>query len=356
MLETSIGGAPSAARIFGRISTFAARPCPRRARVMLFVVFAAVLTYMDAAGVKSWSAVNPAMDVSYRTMNAGHPFYSYRGDTRDLQPPGTIDPAKLDPYFKAVYSDAGMLLSMSAMRAAFDALGILKRYELNNAQLPFLAYLAVLAFGATLVLVTLPFAVAVLAYVPLIEVATDVSAQLPADARAVEAFALAILGVYALVIVFGQWRRGTSIFILTTTLLVAWLNLTRQGLVTQKLLLDAAFIGWFAVSAVAQRIERPRSRLAAPGSDARKAFALALSAPIALLFTAVVAASLSAWYRLPFSTDYIPNHGSGHSLYLSTGYAPNPFNVAWDDDVFQVNYMTFTDRFFRIAYPAWIDR
>ena len=139
MLETSIGGAPSAARIFGRISTFAARPCPRRARVMLFVVFAAVLTYMDAAGVKSWSAVNPAMDVSYRTMNAGHPFYSYRGDTRDLQPPGTIDPAKLDPYFKAVYSDAGMLLSMSAIRAAFDALGILKRYELNNAQLPFLA-------------------------------------------------------------------------------------------------------------------------------------------------------------------------------------------------------------------------
>src|ERR1051326_4734544 len=258
MLETSTGGAPGAARIFRRISTLAARPCSRRARVALFAVFAVVLTYADAAGVKTWSAVDPAMDVSYRTIHAGHPFYYYRGDTRDLQPPGTIDPAKLDPYFKAVYTDAGPLLSMSALRAAFDALGILKGHALNSDQLPFFAYLAVLAFGATLTLVALPFAVAVLAYIPLVEVTADVSGYLSADARAVEAFALTILGVYALVLVFGRWRRGTSIFILTTAVVVAWLNLTREGLVTQKLLLDAAFVAWFGISAVARRLDRSR--------------------------------------------------------------------------------------------------
>jgi len=353
MLPLSTAGAPRVSRTFLRISRRAAHPCSRRVRVALFLLFAGALTWADAAGVKSWSAVNPAMDVSYRTINAGHPFYYYRGDMADLRPPGTIDPAKLEPYFKAVYTDVGMLLSLSAMRAAFDALGILKGYELNNDQLPFFAYLAMLVFGATLVLVTVPFAVAVLAYIPLVIVTVDVSGHLSADPRVVEAIAFAILGVYALVLVFGEWRRGTAIFIVTTTLFVAWLNLTRQGLVTQKLLLDAAFIVWFAASAVARRLERSGSRAAAAASDARKAFALALSLPAALLFTAIVAASLSAYYRLPFSTDYIPNHGSGQPLYLSTGYAPNPFNVAWDDDVYQVNYMTFSDRFFSMAYPGW---
>ena len=338
-------------RLLRRLSTLAARPCSRRARLALFAVFAAVLTYADAANVKSWSSVNPGMDAAYRTIDAGHPFYYYRGDLQDLQPPARMDPAKLDPYFKAVYNDAGVLLSMSALRVLFDKVGLSKRYSLNNHQLPFFAYLAVLAFGATLVFVRLPAAIAVLAYVPLIRVTVDVSGSLAADTRGVEALALAIFGVYALAIVFGRWRRGMALFIVLTTLFVAWLDLTRQGLITELLLLDAVVMAWFAASALASRLRRRRKQAAL---YARKTLAIALSIPSAFAFTVVVAAFLSAWYRLPFSLDYVPTHGSGHPLYLSTGYAHNPFNTAWDDDVFQVNYMTFSDRFFVWVYPDWM--
>ena len=78
-----------------------------------------------------------------------------------------------------------------------------------------------------------------------------------------------------------------------------------------------------------------------------------MSFPVAFLYTAALSAFLSLYYGLPYSFQYIPNHGNGSSLYISAGYAANPFNIAWDDSVFQVNYMTFSDRFFTLTYPQW---
>ena len=142
-------------------------------------------------------------------------------------------------YFQFLINDTGLPMSLSALRLCFDALGIFRGYQFSDSQLPFFAYIAMLVFGATLILPTLPFVVALLAYVPLIEVTLDFSNNLGPDSRTVEAFGLAILGVYALVLVFSRWNRGSIVFIVTTTLFVAWLNLSRQGLISQKLLLDA---------------------------------------------------------------------------------------------------------------------
>ena len=140
--------------ILRRLSVLPGRPCSLAVRVALFVVFAGALTYMDAANVRSWSAVNPNMNVSYRTINAGHPFYIYAGDVNDLQQPGKTDPAKLMPYFKVLFNDGGILLSMSGLRLGLDALGSLEGYQFNDYQFPFFAYVAMLVFGASLMLVT----------------------------------------------------------------------------------------------------------------------------------------------------------------------------------------------------------
>jgi len=339
--------------ILRRLSVLPGRPCSLAVRVALFVVFAGALTYMDAANVRSWSAVNPNMNVSYRTINAGHPFYIYAGDVNDLQQPGKTDPAKLMPYFKVLFNDGGILLSMSGLRLGLDALGSLEGYQFNDYQFPFFAYVAMLVFGASLMLVTLPLAVAILAYIPLLQVTLDYSDKLGSDARTVEAFGLAILGVYALVLVFSRWRRGTVIFIVTTTLFVAWLNLIRQGLIDQKLLLDALLIAFFVVSALVRRLRRSGYHKKPAALEARKALAIALSFPVAFAYTVALSLFLSKYYGLPYSSNYIPSHGSGHPLYLSTGYVANPFNIAWDDDIFQVNYITISDRFFRWSYPEW---
>src|SRR5262245_29879677 len=77
-----------------RLRTLATRPCSLAVRVALFVAFAVVFTYMDAENVRRVSAVNPEPDVSYRTINAGHPFYIYLGDASDLAQPGKADAAK----------------------------------------------------------------------------------------------------------------------------------------------------------------------------------------------------------------------------------------------------------------------
>jgi len=341
--------------ILRRLRGLPSRPCSLAVRVALFVVFAGALTYMDAANVRSVSAFNPNMDVSYRTLNAGHPLYIYRGEASDLEQPGKTDPAKLAPYFQVVFNGGGILMSMSALRMCFDALGVLQGYQFNDYQLPFFAYVAMLVFGASLMLVTLPFAVAILAYVPLIQVTLDFSANLGPDPRTVEAFGLAILGVYTLVLVFARWRPGTVMFIVTTTLFVAWLNLSRQGLIDQKLLLDAFLIAYFGGSALAWRLRRSGYRERPAGLEARKALAIAVSFPIAFVYTVALSLFLSKYYGLPYSANYIPSHGSGHSLYLSTGYVANPFNTGWDDDIFQVNYMTFSDRLFTMSYPEWTE-
>ena len=50
-------------------------------------------------------------------------------------------------------------MSLSALRLCFDALGVFQGYQFNDLELPFFAYVAMLVFGATLMLPTLPFAV-----------------------------------------------------------------------------------------------------------------------------------------------------------------------------------------------------
>jgi hypothetical protein len=242
---------------------------------------------------------------------------------------------------------------MSWLRMMFDALGVLKDYELNDYQLPFFAYVAMLVFAASLMFVTLPLAVAILAYIPLLKVTLDFSDSLGPDPRTVEAFGLAILGVYTLVVVFSRWGRGTVLFIVTTTLFIAWLNLSRQGLISQKLLLDALLIAYFAVVALSWRLKRSGYRERPAAIAARKALAISVSFPVAFAYTLALSLFMSRYYGLPYSSDYIPNHGSGHSLYISLGYAANPFNSGWDDDIFHVNYMTFSDRHTTLVHPEW---
>jgi hypothetical protein len=338
-----------------RWRSLASRPCSMAARAAIFFAFAAVLTGLDAPRLRTWSAVNPRMDVSYVAINAGHPFYTYLGDANDLKQPASTDPAKLVPYFKSLFNDAGIEMSMSAMRVGVDTLGILKDHQFNDAQLPFFAYIAMLIFGASLMLVSLPGVAAILVYVPLLLVTLAFSDALGAPARAVEAFGLAILGVYALVLVFSRWRRGTLAFIVTTTLFVAWLNMMRQGLIEQKLALDALLIAMFAISSVVSRKRRAGYWKKPAAVAATKAVSIAVSFPVAFAYTVLLSVFLSVYYGLPYSSQYIPSHGNGHPLYLSTGYVANPFNTAWDDDIFQVNCITLTDRFFRWTYPEWGD-
>src|SRR6185295_5005227 len=119
--------------------------------------------------------------------------------------------------------------------------------------------------------------------------------------------------------------------------------------------LDALLIVYFGISAVVRRLRRAGYRAKPAALDARKAVAVALSFPVAFAYTVALSLFLSKYYGLPYSSQYFPNHGSGHPLYLSTGYVANPFNTAWDDDIFQVNYITFSDRFFGWTYPEWGD-
>ena len=46
---------------------------------------------------------------------------------------------------------------------------------------------------------------------------------------------------------------------------------------------------------------------------------------------------------------------SGASVHKAA-WSPSttPFNSGWDDDIFQVNYMTFSDRHFTLSYPDWL--
>jgi hypothetical protein len=138
-----------------------------------------------------------------------------------------------------------------------------------------------LVFGATLILPTLPFVVALLAYVPLIEVTLDFSDNLGPDPRTVEAFGLAILGVYALVLVFSRGKRGSIVFIVTTTLFLAWLNLSRQGLISQKLVLDAMLMALLLDSQVCLGASGVQGIAASRRRQLRTALAIAVSFPVA---------------------------------------------------------------------------
>ncbi len=47
----------------------------------------------------------------------------------------------------------------------------------------------------------------------------------------------------------------------------------------------------------------------------------------------LVRGALSAAWHTSYSETLLPSHGGGHPLYLGLGYATNPYNIAWLDDI-----------------------
>src|SRR6059036_834040 len=123
----------------------AGRQCSILSRVALFIAFAGIFSYVNFDRIRTWSAVNPEMSAYYRTIGAGYPLYAYHGDLSDLSRPGGADRTKLVPYFRDMQNDGGILITMSCLRIVFDRLGVLKNLQLNEYQLPFFAFLAMLA-------------------------------------------------------------------------------------------------------------------------------------------------------------------------------------------------------------------
>lgn len=137
-----------------------------------------------------------------------------------------------------------------------------------------------------------------------------------------------------------QHGRWTFVFAALTGIIIGIAQFIRnEATVTSLACVAATLIGlWFLVLLYRISLKQDEGSL-------RRILGLARNVTASLiLFIVIVYAmpfAVRALYALTFQQEYaatkLAMHGDGHSLYLSLGFVPNPYNIVWRDNVAMVH-------------------
>ena len=166
----------------------------------------------------------------------------------------------------------------------------------------------------------------------------------------------AVVGSVYLGTVLNAWTRTRAAALLLLALLAGYAQLLRQEAAPTTYALGLALLAAAGVTWLAGHSTRPRAaslmaghRLATWEMSARSSVVARRALAGGLLLTFVNAAIVPlerlcfsvAWGQR-FSETAMSEHGVGWPLYLSLGYASNPYNIGWRDSIGQLHAQLIT--------------